>query len=303
MVVGVVVYVVLARPRGFLPALIAVLPATAVAVVVSYEAELLARPNPTTDAAADQGHEVFVVLVLCALAAGVARYVLIRVGLDRQIAVIDVPKRTRKRIVAVGAAVLVVGTATAWVALDANDRISRQYDKFREGDVIRQTEDARERLTAVGNNGRIGHWEEALDAFEDNPLKGTGAGTYELTWAKNRDSYFTVRDGHSVYLETLSELGVVGGILLVAMLGGILVGLALHARGTQRALWGALFTGGCVWALHAAQDWVWEANAQLVLVAQQGPVGDPSFRTAHQRFIPPHVLWQWVPNPPGNTSG
>ena len=55
--------------------------------------------------------------------------------------------------------------------------------------------------------------------------------------------------------------------------------------------------------LRAAQDWVWEANAQLVLVAQQGPVGDPSFRTAHQRFIPPHVLWQWVPNPPGNTSG
>ena len=258
MVVGVVLYVVLARPRGFLPALIAVLPATAIAVVLSYDAELLARPNPTTDAAADQGHEVFVVLVLCALAAGLTRYVLIRVGLDRRIAVIDVPKPMRNRIVAVGTAVLLVGTATAWVALDVNDRVSRQYDKFREGDVIRQTEDARERLTAIGNNGRIGHWEKALDAFEDNPLKGTGAGTYELTWAKNRDSYFTVRDGHSIYLETLSELGLVGGILLVAILGGILVGLAWQARGTQRALWAALFTGGCVWALHAAQDWVWE---------------------------------------------
>ena len=258
MVVGVLGYVVLARPRGFLPALLAVLPPTAIAVVLSYDADLLARPDPTTDAAADQGHEVFVVLLLCALAAGVARYVLIRVGLDRRIAAIDVPKRTRNRVVAVGAAVLLVGTATAWVALDAGDRISRQYDRFREGDVITQTEDARERLTAVGNNGRIGHWEKALDAFEDNPLKGTGAGTYELTWAKERDTDFTVRDGHSLYLETLSELGIVGGILLVAMLGGILVGLAWHARGPQRALWGALFTAGGVWALHATQDWVWE---------------------------------------------
>ncbi len=76
--------------------------------------------------------------------------------------------------------------ATAWIALDMNDRISRQYDKFQEGDVIRASEDARERLTAVGNNGRIQHWEEAIDAFAEEPLKGTGAGTYELTWAQNR---------------------------------------------------------------------------------------------------------------------
>jgi O-antigen ligase len=257
-VVGVVLYVVLARPRGFLPACLAVLPAVAIAVIWSYDADLLARPNPTTDAAADQGHEVFWVLLLCTLFAAVARYVLIRLGLDRRIALIDVPKQTRNRIVAIGSAVLVVGTVTAWVALDVNDRISRQYDRFREGDVIRQTDDARQRLTAVGNNGRIAHWEEALEAFRDNPLKGTGAGTYELTWAKQRSTDFTVRDGHSLYLETLSEIGIVGGILLLATLGGILLGLAWHARGRHRALWGAMFTAGCVWALHAAQDWVWE---------------------------------------------
>jgi O-antigen ligase len=258
MVVGVVGYVIWARPRGFVPALIAVLPAVAIAVIWSYNADLLARPDPTTDAAADQGHEVFVVLLLCTLFAAAARYALIRVGLDQRIALIDVPKETRNRIVAIGSAVLVVGTATAWIALDVNDRISRQYDRFREGDVIRQTDDARERLTAVGNNGRIAHWEEALDAFGEQPLDGTGAGTYELTWAENRSTDFTVRDGHSLYLETLSELGIVGGLLLFAMLGGILVGVAWHARGRHRALWAAMLAGGFAWALHAAQDWVWE---------------------------------------------
>ena len=258
MAIGVVGYLVLARPRGFVPALIAVLPTTAIAVVWSYNADLLARPDPTTDAAVDQGGEVFIVLVICALAAAAARYALITMGADRRLAAIDVPRRTRNAVAVAAAGVLLLGSGTAWLALDMSDRVSRQYEKFKEGDVIRQTEDARQRLTAVGNNGRIQHWEEALDAFTDNPFKGTGAGTYELTWAEHRPSEFTVRDGHSLYLETLSELGVVGGVLLILTLGGILVALAWRVRGPERALWAAMFAAGCVWVLHAAQDWVWE---------------------------------------------
>src|SRR5688572_1601188 len=94
MVLGVIGYIVLARPRGFVPALIAVLPPTAIAVIWSYEAELLARPDPTTAGAVDQGEEVAVVLVLCALAAGAARFALIQMGLDTRLKLIDVPRRT-----------------------------------------------------------------------------------------------------------------------------------------------------------------------------------------------------------------
>jgi hypothetical protein len=261
MVIGVVAYVLIARPRGFLPALAAVLPTTTIAVVWAYNADLLARPNPTTSGAVDQGQEVFVVLVLCALVAGAARYALIYLGADERLTLIDVPRPTRNRITAIAAGVLILAAGTAWIAFDVNDRISRQYEKFKEGDVIRASEDARERLTAVGNNGRIQHWEEALDAFGDNALKGTGAGTYELTWAQNRPSQFTVRDGHSLYLETLSELGLVGAILLALALGGMLVGLGLRSGGHDRALWTGLFVAGIVWTLHAAQDWVWELPA------------------------------------------
>jgi hypothetical protein len=50
--------------------------------------------------------------------------------------------------------------------------------------------------------------------------------------------------------------------------------------------------------LRAAADWVWDGNAQLVIVAQQGTVGSPDWKQADQRYIPPHVLWQWVPYPP-----
>ena len=67
-----------------------------------------------------------------------------------------------------------------------------------------------------------------------------------------------MRDGHSLYLETLSEVGLVGFVLLICALGGILVALGIRSGGHEKALWAAMFTAGCVWALHAAQDWVWE---------------------------------------------
>jgi hypothetical protein len=50
-----------------------------------------------------------------------------------------------------------------------------------------------------------------------------------------------------------------------------------------------------------AAEWLWEGNLQLVLVAQQGQPGSSDWRQAHQRYIPPHVLWQWVPYAPTNT--
>jgi hypothetical protein len=52
-----------------------------------------------------------------------------------------------------------------------------------------------------------------------------------------------------------------------------------------------------------AKDWPWGDNVQLVLVARQGTPGSADFLQAHQRYIPPHVLWQWVPyGPPGSLS-
>jgi hypothetical protein len=52
----------------------------------------------------------------------------------------------------------------------------------------------------------------------------------------------------------------------------------------------------------AAKDWYWDANAQLVLVARQGTPGSADYLQAYQRYIPPHVLWQWVPYGPPDTA-
>jgi hypothetical protein len=47
-----------------------------------------------------------------------------------------------------------------------------------------------------------------------------------------------------------------------------------------------------------AKEWRWELNNQLVLDAQQRQPDIADWRRAHQRGIPPHVLWQWVPYAP-----
>ena len=290
-VVGLVAYVLLARPRGLPSALLAALPTSTVAVVWAYEADLLAKPDPTTGAAVDQGHEVFIVLVLCAVVAAAARYALIRLGADERVAAIHVPRGTRNAVAAAAAGLTLLVAGGAWIALDVGDRISRQYEKFKEGDVIRQTDDARDRLTQAGNNGRIQHWEEALDGWHTDELKGTGAGTYELTWAQNRPSEFTVRDGHSLYLETLSELGLVGALLLLLALGGAVAALAVRTRGPDRAMWGALLAAAIVWLLHAAQDWVWELPAVTIwLFAATGiAVARPPAKHETALIAPPRL--------------
>jgi hypothetical protein len=273
-VVAVVAYALVARPRGLPAAALATLPATAVAVKLSYDADLLAKRDPTTAAAADQGHELLAILVLCAVAAAGIRYALLRAGLDRRLERVEVAARTRRLAAGVAAGALALAVLVAFAGFGMGGRIERQYERFKEGDTLAQTDDARQRLTDTANNGRIDHWDKALEAWRDEPVRGTGAGTFELTWARERPNQFTVRDGHSLYLEMLSELGLVGALLLALALAALMSGLAVRVArsGRERALWAALLVTSGAWALHATQDWVWELPALTLWPIAAGAV-------------------------------
>ena len=66
----------------------------------------------------------------------------------------------------------------------------------------------RTRLTNVSSNGRIGHWEVALEAWREEQVHGHGAGHLpERVERPRRETTFQVLDAHSLYVETLSELG------------------------------------------------------------------------------------------------
>ncbi len=258
-VAGVVAYLVLARPRGAVAGLLAMLPACALALVAAYDADLLVSEEATGAAAVAQGEDAALAIGLSVLLAAALR--LGGLPLDRRLARMSVAPRAR-RSAAIGAAVAAVGAiAVAWFALGLGDRLERQYDGFVSGTTIRSSGDERSRLTDPGNNGRLDHWRVALDAFAEEPLLGTGAGTYGITWARERPIELKVEDAHSLYIELLSELGIPGLLLALAAIVLVLTAFALGLRGPERHLHGALLAAGGAWALHAGIDWDWEMPA------------------------------------------
>src|SRR5436305_521773 len=76
--IGLLAYLLIARPRGAIGGALAVVPPTAIAVVVAYNADLLARADRSSDAAVSQGHHVALVVALCAVGAAVVRALLLR---------------------------------------------------------------------------------------------------------------------------------------------------------------------------------------------------------------------------------
>ena len=53
-----------------------------------------------------------------------------------------------------------------------------------------------------------------FNQFADDPLKGIGAGNYDRTYFLERRTTEDIRQAHSIELQTLGELGLVGGLLL-----------------------------------------------------------------------------------------
>ena len=119
----------------------------------------------------------------------------------------------------------------------------------------------RERLSDPANDGRLPLWKAALRIYETDKFHGTGAGTYQLYYTRYRTVRSYVVDTHSLYLQSLAELGIVGFVLILVVVFGILAGLAARIRGPGRALYAALFAVTLAWAIHQAVDWDWQMPA------------------------------------------
>jgi O-Antigen ligase len=117
-----------------------------------------------------------------------------------------------------------------------------------------------QRLRSLESN-RYAYWKVALrDGFAKEPLRGIGAGGFAVIWLEHRDVPERAKVAHSLYVETLSELGIVGFAFLAAFIGGlVLVALAAWRRQPGAVALLAL------WATHSALDWDWQMPA-LTLV-------------------------------------
>jgi O-antigen ligase len=258
--VGFIVFLVVARPRLVLTAGAAILPVTAIALVVAYHADQLATSKPVIHEALAQGHRVALVVAACMAVAALARVLLL--AFDELLVSYRLPDRARALRIP---ALAVAGTLFVAVILasGAPRAVITQYHRFVREEVVRTSnpQDFRQRLTSVGNSHRLQQWKIAVQGFNAAPGHGQGAGTYELYWARHRPIDSQVRDAHSLYVEAAAELGIVGVVLLGIGLIALLAGTAWRARGPQRVLYGAVFAAGIAWAVEAGVDWQWEMPA------------------------------------------
>jgi tetratricopeptide (TPR) repeat protein len=205
--------------------------------------------EPGTELAADQGGEVLAFLVATVTIAGLARR-----ALDRRLERFELTGRQTT-------AAVVVAAVFGLVALAAFDPIER-FDEFKEPPTAKQLEsDVSGGVLTRSGGGRWQFWGSALDAFADEPLRGIGAGEFRNYWSQNGDFGFPTSNAHSLFLESLAELGLVGfalitGFFAVAIAAGVVRSQYVRDGAASVAL--AVLAAG---AVSAAFDFIWELPA------------------------------------------
>lgn len=183
--------------------------------------------------------------------------------------------KTSGRRLGIAGAIIAVVLACAAVA----EFGGRAYDEFTQTEFATSVHNTDARLAQLNGN-RHNLWNSAWDAFTAHPVTGIGPGTFEFWWSRNGSNGEFVRDAHSVYLETLAELGVPGLLALIAVFAG-LIWSAWRARaqlsGRARGVHGGLIAVFICFALQAGADWMWESTAialfALLAVALAGAAG------------------------------
>lgn len=159
-----------------------------------------------------------------------------------------VPPAVRKGFAVGIVAVPAVAAAAVLIRLGGPEGV---YDAFAAAPAPVHGE---ERVFSVSGSNRADYWRVAWGTYEDAPLLGDGAGTFARNWLGARPVPQPVEDAHTLYLETLAELGPIGLALLA-------IALAAPFAGRRDPVALAPYVA---FLAHAAQDWVWELPAVTV---------------------------------------
>jgi uncharacterized membrane protein YhaH (DUF805 family) len=157
---------------------------------------------------------------------------------------------TIRRLAVAGGLAVAVATAVAFIAA-ATSRVE-----------INQTQAATAATARLASTETVrgNFWSVAASAFGDHPIRGAGAGGFETEWRRQRTILYSARDAHSLYLETLTELGLVGLCALVMLIAGVAV-CARRAFALDPGLSAGWIAVVSAFAVHAGLDWDWEMPA------------------------------------------
>lgn len=139
------------------------------------------------------------------------------------------------------------------------------------------------RLFSLAGSHRYQYWQVAIKAFRSAPLIGIGPGTFRFYWAQHQTLGEYVLNAHSLWIETLAEVGLIGFLLIGGFFAYMVIGgarRALRASFDVRVLVAtatAMVAGFCA---AAAFDWVWQMGVipmitLLVAAVIVADLGDP----------------------------
>jgi hypothetical protein len=200
---------------------------------------------------------VLVLIAVCAFAA-VSGLGTLALSIDRW----RLPRSAARGLSAVLAIAVIAAAAVTGPRL-----ATKAWNGFRHPQVV-TTANPAARLTSLSGY-RYQLWKVALAAFNRQPLRGTGAGTFEFWWNRHATEPEFVRNAHSLWFENMAELGLPGLILIVTFaLSVIAAGVSALRRSRRSSSAAACVAATAAFVVFLAQasvDWMWQSTAVTVL--------------------------------------
>lgn len=160
--------------------------------------------------------------------------------------------QSRRRATA-GAIAAVVG-AMAAALIAASDPVSRAEREWRAFTTLDVNETSSTRFTGAGGF-RHDLWRVALADLQRKPLHGVGAGSYGLSYYQERRQQESIRQPHSLPLQILAELGLVGALL--ALIAVATAATAIVRNRSADIAAGVAGAGmAASWATQTSLDWL-----------------------------------------------
>ena len=150
----------------------------------------------------------------------------------------------------------------AVLAVSRGDPIDWARDGFREfTNPVSQASTNPERLREFNLNSRWTWWEEAWTLWTDDPVGGTGAGSFAVARRPIRINTTFATEPHNLALQFLAETGLAGFLLFAGLVGTAAVAVVRAVRrpsGAERAAALALALALLAYLLHALIDYDWD---------------------------------------------
>lgn len=257
--VGVVVFFALSEHRWSIGAALVVggLGSAGAIAVLRMRHQLVDGPLGTGLVERQGRAAAFLILLVCALTAAVyalgSRYLRDRIRPSR---------RLGQTLVASIALLLIVGVIASHPI-----RRFEQFKRPAQANTVGQGYSTSEHFLSGSGNGRWQMWSAALDQWQQHPLVGNGAGSYAEWWTRHGSIAISVKDAHSLYLETLGELGLVGFLLLAPIfaIGAFVSGRRCLRAGDGRVTLAALTAAFGAYTVEVAIDWMWELTVVSIV--------------------------------------